>query len=75
MLTSLELANHFGFNVISGDMNSLQRPVRIAKLDRPGVELLGIFHFHDKSRIMLIGNKEIALINDSDPDFVFHNCI
>lgn len=75
MLTSLELANHFGFNVISGDMNSLQRPVRIAKLDRPGVELLGIFHFFDKSRIQLIGNKEIALINDSDPDFVFHNCM
>lgn len=75
MLTSLELANHFGFNVICGDMSSLQRPVRVAKLDRPGVELLGIFHFHEKERIMLIGNKEIALINDSDPDFIFHNCL
>ena len=75
MLTSLELANHFGFNVISGDISALQRPVKIAKLDRPGVELLGIFHFHEKERIMLIGNKEIALINDSDPDFIFHNCV
>ena len=75
MLTSLELANHFGFNVISGDMASLQRPVKLAKLDRPGVELLGIFHFLDKGRIMLIGNKEIALINDSDPEFIYHNCL
>jgi HPr kinase/phosphorylase len=75
MLTNLELANHFGFNVISGDLNALQRPVRIAQLDRPGVELLGIFHFHDKDRIMMIGNKEIALINDSDPDFIYHNCL
>lgn len=75
MLTSLELANHFGFNVICGDMSSLQRPVKVAKLDRPGVELLGIFHFHEKERIMLIGNKEIALIKDSDPDFIFHNCL
>ncbi len=75
MLTSLELANHFGFNVINGDLSALQRQVRIAKLDRPGVELLGIFHFHEKERIMLIGNKEIALINDSDPDFIYHNCL
>lgn len=75
MLTSLELANHFGFNVINGDLSALQRQVKIAKLDRPGVELLGIFHFHEKERIMLIGNKEIALINDSDPDFIYHNCL
>ena len=75
MLTSLELANHFGFNIISGDMNALKRVVRVAKLDRPGVELLGIFHFHEKERIMLVGNKEIALIKDSDPEFIFHNCL
>lgn len=75
MLTSFDLANHFGFNVINGDVTSLQRTVKIAKLDRPGVELLGIFHFHDKDRIMLIGNKEIALVNDADPDFIYHNCL
>jgi HPr kinase/phosphorylase len=75
MLTNLELANHFGFNIINGDLEALRRPVKVAKLDRPGVELLGIFHFHEKERIMLIGNKEIALINDSDPEFVYHNCL
>ncbi len=75
MLKNLDLANHFGFNVINGDISALQRPVTIAKLDRPGVELLGIFHFHEKERIMLIGNKEIALINDSDPNFIYHNCL
>lgn len=75
MLTNLELANHFGFNVINGDLQALHRPVKYAKLDRPGVELLGIFHFHEKDRIMLIGNKEVALINDSDPEFVYHNCL
>ena len=75
MLTSLDLATHFGFKVISGDMRALSRPVKVPKLDRPGVELLGIFHFQEKERIMLIGNKEIAIIHDSDPDFIYHNCL
>ena len=75
MLTSLDLATHFGFKVISGDMRALSRPVKVPKLDRPGVELLGIFHFQEKERIMLIGNKEIAIIKDSDPDFIYHNCL
>lgn len=75
MLTSLELANHFGFKVINGDINVLNRPVLVAELDRPGLELLGLFQFHEKDRIILIGNKEIALIKDSDPDFIYHNCL
>lgn len=75
MLTSLMLANHFGLKVISGDVEALHREVKVAKLDRPGVELLGIFHFHEKQRIMLIGNKEVALIEDSDPEFIYHNCL
>lgn len=75
MLTSIELANHFGFKVINGDLNALSRPVLVAELDRPGLELLGLFQFHEKDRIILIGNKEIALINDSDPDFIYHNCL
>lgn len=75
MLTSLDLATHFGFKVIYGDMSALSRPVKVPKLERPGVELLGIFHFQEKERIMLIGNKEIAIIKDSDPDFIYHNCL
>lgn len=75
MLTSLELANHFGFRVINGDYNALSRPVIVAELDRPGLELMGLFQFHEKDRIILFGNKEIALINDSDPDFIYHNCL
>ena len=75
MLTSLELANHFGFRVISGDLKALTRPVLVAELDRPGLELMGLFQFYQKDRIMLLGNKEIALIKDSDPNFIYHNCL
>lgn len=75
MLTSLELANHFGFHIMNGDLKALHRPVTVAELDRPGLELMGLFQFYQKNRIMLIGNKEMALINDSDPNFIYHNCL
>ncbi len=75
MLTSLELSNHFGFKVANGDRNSLSRPVTVAEIDRPGLELLGLLQFHQKNRINLIGNKEMALIKDSDPDFIYHNSL
>ncbi len=75
MFTSLDLANHFGFRVLNGDLVDLRHPITIAELDRPGVELLGLFRFHQNGRIMLIGNKEIDLIKESDPDFVYQNCL
>ena len=75
MLKSIELANHFGFKVINGDLSALNRPVTVAELDRPGLELLGLFQFYEKDRIILLGNKEMALIQDSDPDFIYHNCL
>lgn len=75
MLTSLDLANHFGFKIINGDVNALARPVLVAELDRPGLELLGLFQFHEKDRIILIGNKEMALIKDSAPERIYHNCL
>ena len=75
MLTSLDMANHFGMKAINGDIAALKREVKVMELDRPGVELMGLFQFHQKDRIMLIGNKEMALIKDSDPDFIYHNCL
>ena len=75
MFTSLDLANHFGFKTLNGDMNDLRHPITIAELDRPGVELLGLFRFHQNGRIMLIGNKEMDLIQESDPDFIYQNCL
>lgn len=75
MFTSLDLANHFGFKVLNGDLDALKRPITVAELDRPGVELLGLFQFHQKNRIMLIGHKETALIKDSDTEFVYRNAL
>ncbi|MFA6829395.1 MAG: HPr(Ser) kinase/phosphatase [Bacilli bacterium] len=75
MFTSLDLANHFGFKAIAGDMKALKREIKVLELDRPGVELLGIFSFHQKDRIILIGNKEMSIINNSDPEVIYKNCL
>ncbi len=75
MFTSLDLANHFGFKVINGDLEALKRPIKVAELDRPGLELLGDFDFHQKDRIMVIGNKELAVIKDKDDEFIYKNAV
>ena len=75
MFTSLDLANHFGFKIISGSLNSLKRPVKVVELDRPGLELSGLFRYHRKDRIMLIGNKEMALITNSPSENIYKNCL
>ena len=75
MFTSLDLANHFGFKVLNGDLQSLKRPITVAELDRPGVELLGQFQCHQKNRIMLIGHKETALIRERNEEEVYRNAL
>ncbi len=75
MFTSLDLANHFGFKVLQGDLESLKRPITVAELDRPGVELLGQFQYHQRNRIMLLGHKEMALIHELDEEKVYRNAL
>ncbi len=75
MFTSLDLANHFSFKILNGNLNSLKRPIIVPELDRPGLELSGLFSYHEKKRIMLIGNKEMALIHNVDPEEIYKNCL
>ena len=75
MFTSLDLANHFGFKIINGDIKSLNRQIIVPELDRPGLELLGLFSYHEKKRIMLIGNKEMALITNAKNENIYQNCL
>lgn len=75
MLKSIELANHFGLQVVNGDYHALNREITVAELDRPGLELMGMFQFFEENRIILLGKKEIAMIQDSDPEFIYHNCL
>lgn len=71
MISSLDLVNHFGFKLANGDLNSLKRPITIPEIDRTGVELLGVFDFHRKDRLLIIGNKEMNIINTSKSEDIY----
>lgn len=62
MLTIFEYASHFGFKTIVGTQTSLKRPIKTVEIDRPGLELTGFFDYHQKDRLILLGNKEFAFI-------------
>lgn len=71
MITSLDLVNHFGFRLANGDLESLKRQITIPEIDRTGVELLGVFQFHRKDRLLVIGNKEMNIISTSKSDDIY----
>jgi HPr kinase/phosphorylase len=52
------------FNQITGDEESIDRDIYVAEINRPGFELAGFFKHSDFRRIILIGEKEIAFINE-----------
>lgn len=68
MLTILDYANHFGFTTIVGSQTSLKREIKTVEIDRPGLELTGFFDYHQKDRLVLLGNKEFAFINTLNKD-------
>jgi HPr kinase/phosphorylase len=52
------------FVQISGDESSLERDVFVADTNRPGFELAGFFKHSDFRRIILLGEKENAFIDE-----------
>ncbi len=59
---------HFNFEQIAGDENSLKRKVEVPNISRPGLELAGFSDHVEKKRILLIGNKETAYIDTIKDD-------
>ncbi len=52
------------YKQVSGDSESLQRPIYIAEINRPGFELAGFFTHSDFRRIIILGEKEMAFIDE-----------
>jgi len=73
MVTMTDLAAHFGLKTIVGSPSALSRPITIAEVDRPGIEIMGFFKNHEYSRISLIGNKEMSVINSMKKDELVKN--
>ncbi len=52
------------FTQITGDEESIEREIYVAEINRPGFELAGFFKHSDFRRVILIGEKEIAFIDE-----------
>lgn len=52
------------YQQVTGDQKSLQRPIYVAEINRPGFELAGFFKHSDFRRIIILGDKEAAFISE-----------
>lgn len=57
-----DFKNHFGFQQITGNEQSLDRWIIVPDVNRPGLELAGFFDHTEPRRVVIIGLKEIAFI-------------
>lgn len=73
MVTIADLAAHFGLKTLVGSTRALNRPITAMETDRPGVEIMGFFQNHEYTRISLIGNKEMSIIESLDSDTLYRN--
>lgn len=62
-----DLKEEFGFTQISGNEESLERWIIVADINRPGLELAGFFDHTEPKRVVIIGIKEMAYIDQMDP--------
>lgn len=63
-ITLKELLNPEIFTQITGDETSSERCVTVSEINRPGFELAGFFKHSDFRRIIILGDKEMAFINE-----------
>lgn len=62
MITVKKLKDRFQLKQVVGNEVSLNRPIEIAEISRPGFELAGFFQHSDLRRLIVFGEKEIAFI-------------
>jgi HPr kinase/phosphorylase len=58
-----ELATHFSLKKEFASPTSLKKPITVIEVDRPGLEMAGFFEYHQKSRLVLVGKKELAYLS------------
>lgn len=57
-----DLFEVYDFERISGNNDSLEREIKVADTNRPGLELTGFYGYSQKRRIIVLGDKEIEYI-------------
>ncbi len=64
-----DFKEHFGFRQITGDEQSLDRWIIIPDVNRPGLELAGFFDYTEPRRVVILGVKEMAYIEQLSEEF------
>mgnify|MGYP000053971516 CR=1 FL=1 len=60
------LLEHFPLVQATGNEQSLERPILVPDINRPGFELAGFFQHSDFRRVIIFGEKEMAFIDQMD---------
>lgn len=66
--TIQEFKEHFGFEQITGNEQSLERWIIVPDINRPGLELAGFFDHTEPRRVVILGLKEMAYIERMDEE-------
>lgn len=61
-ITVKEFVEHFNFEIVHGNKESLKRKIQIADTNRAGLELAGFFDYSQPKRIVVLGDKEVEYI-------------
>ncbi len=56
-----DLVEQFHMDVIAGE-SGLKRPIIVADLYRPGLEMAGYFNYHPHERVQMLGKTEITFL-------------
>lgn len=62
-----ELVDAFKLEILSGEQG-LKRPVTVAEMYRPGLEMAGYFDYHPKERIQIMGKTELSFAMTLSPE-------
>lgn len=65
-VTIQEILDHFGYEHLVGNEDSLKRWVVVPDVNRPGLELTGFFEHTEPRRVLIIGAKEESYISTLD---------
>ena len=58
-----DFKDHFDFQQITGNEQSLERWIIVPDVNRPGLELAGFFDHTEPRRVVILGHKEMAYIS------------
>ncbi|MCD1258501.1 HPr kinase/phosphorylase [Paenibacillus athensensis] len=56
-----DLVEQFHMEVLAGE-TGLKRPITVADLYRPGLEMAGYFNYHPRERVQMLGKTEITFL-------------